>query len=86
MVKRQSKAKTFSMAKHVMLGVLLIHLVSLPILYISIIDAYENNVEEQFVGHVREVAGLLSDVIASNQSVGSADEAVLLMESALLGG
>ncbi len=69
-----------------MLGVLLIHLVSLPILYVTIIDAYENNVEEQFVAHVREVAGLLSDVIASNQSVGSADEAVLLMESALLGG
>ena len=69
-----------------MLGVLLIHLVLLPFLYVTIIDIYKNNVEDQFVGHVRELTGLLSDVIAANESIDSADEAVSLMESALLGG
>lgn len=69
-----------------MLGVLLIHLVSLPFLYVTIIDIYKNNVEEQFVGQVRQLTGLLSDFITGNESIDSANEVVLLMESALLGG
>lgn len=86
MVKKLKDNMTYSMTRHVMLGVLFIHLVSLPFLYITIIDTYKNNVEEQFIGHARELTGLLSDFIASIESVGSTNETVLLMESALLGG
>jgi len=69
-----------------MLGVLLIHLLSLPFLYVTIIDIYKNNVEEQFIGHVRELTGLLSDFIPASQNVESANKTVFLMESAMLGG
>jgi diguanylate cyclase (GGDEF)-like protein len=86
MVMPVKKTKTFSMASHVMVGVFLIHVVLLPVLYVTIIDIYKKNVEEQFVGHVREVTGLLSDVLAANESVESTNKPVLLMESALLGG
>ena len=86
MVSKSTNPKTYSMTRHVMLGVLLIHLVSLPFLYATIIDIYKNNVEEQFVGHVRELTGLLSDLITVNESIDSSNEAVLLMESVLLGG
>lgn len=71
------------MTSHVMLGVLMIHAVLLPVLYVTIMDVYKKNVEEQFVGHVREVSGLLADVIASNESI---EKVTSLMESALLGG
>ena len=83
MVVQTKENKTFSMTSHVMVGVLLIHIVLLPILYLTIIDIYKKNVEEQFVGHVREVSGLLSDVIATNESI---ESNILLMESVLLGG
>ena len=83
---RLRKDKTYSMTRHVILGVLLIHLVSLPFLYFTIIDIYKNNVEEQFVGHVRELTGLLSDFIDAKESIDSENEVVLQMESALLGG
>ncbi|MBT8133922.1 MAG: bifunctional diguanylate cyclase/phosphodiesterase [Gammaproteobacteria bacterium] len=69
-----------------MLGVLLIHLLSLPFLYVTIIGIYKNNAEEQFIGHVRELTGLLSDFIPANEAVDSANETVFLMESAMLGG
>jgi diguanylate cyclase (GGDEF)-like protein len=69
-----------------MMGVLFIHLISLPFLYATIIDIYKNNVEEQFVGHVRELTGLLSDLITANESIDNSNEAVQLMESVLLGG
>ena len=69
-----------------MLGVLLIHIVSLPLLYFTIIDIYKNNVEEQYVGHVRETSGLLADFITANDPIESTDKTILLMESALLGG
>jgi len=78
--------KTFSMTSHVMVGVLLIHIVLLPVLYLTIVDIYKENVEEQFVGHVRQVTGLLSDVISASESVDGSNKPVLLMESALLGG
>ena len=78
--------KTFGMTTHVMVGVLMIHVILLPILYLTIIDTYKNNAEEQFVGHVREVTGLLSDVISSSESMEDSNRPVLLMESALLGG
>jgi diguanylate cyclase (GGDEF)-like protein len=83
MVMHVNIPKTFGMTSHVMLGVLLMHLVLLPILYSTIIDIYKKNVEEQFVGHVRELTGLLTDVIATNQSI---ESTVSLMESTLLGG
>lgn len=86
MVVQLKNSKTFGMTTHVMLGVLLIHLVLLPVLYVTIIDIYKQNAEEQFVGHVREVTGLLADVIAANESIESVNNPVLLMESALLGG
>lgn len=86
MVKHVKDTKTFSMTSHVMLGVFLLHIVLLPVLYITIIDIYKKNAEEQFVGHVREVTGLLSDVIATNEYSENGSQPVLLMESALLGG
>ena len=86
MVTPVKNAKTFGMTTHVMVGVLLIHMVLLPVLYLTIIDIYKNNVEEQFVGHVREVTGLLSDVISSSDSDAGPNKSILLMEAALLGG
>lgn len=83
MVTLAEKTRSFSLAGHVMVGVLMIHIVLLPVLYVTIIDIYKKNVEEQFVGHVREVSGLLSDVIAINKSI---KNSVVLMESALLSG
>ena len=78
--------KSFGMTTHVMVGVLLIHVILLPVLYVTIIDIYKDNVEEQFVGHVREVTGLLSDVISTSESLKDKNGAVLLMDTALLGG
>ena len=86
MVSRLKKSKTYSMTRHVMMGVLIIHLVSMPVLYFTIINIYKKNVEEQFVGHVRESTGMMSDFIAANESINNEDEIVSLMESALLGG
>ena len=86
MVMHVKGIKTFGMTTHVMVGVLIIHVILLPILYLTIIDIYKKNVEEQFVGHVREVTGLLSDVISSSESMEDFNKPVLLMESALLGG
>ena len=86
MVKYVKAPKTFSMAMNVMVGVLIIHIVLLPVLYLTIIDIYKKNTEEQFIGHVREVIGLLSDVISASESIEGSNKPVLLMESALLSG
>jgi len=86
MVMHVKGLKSLSMTTHVMVGVLLIHIVLLPVLYVTIIDIYKNNVEEQFVGHVREITGLISDVISASESVEDTSKPVLLMESALLSG
>jgi diguanylate cyclase (GGDEF)-like protein len=86
MVSGLNKLKTFSMTRHVMMGILIIHIVSMPVLFFTIINIYKKNVEEQFVGHVRESTGLMSDFIAANESIDNKDEVVSLMESALLGG
>ena len=74
------------MTWHVMVGVLLIHLVSLPFLYATILDTFRDNAEEQFVGHVREVTGLLADLMSTSAAADDERELILLMESALLAG
>ena len=86
MVDQAENYKSFSMTSHVMLGVLLIHLILLPILYTTIVDIYEKNAEEQFIGHVREITGLLSDVISADEEIVDANKTLLLMEYALLSG
>lgn len=83
MVSRVKKNNAFSMTSHVMAGVFFIHAILLPIFYIMIIEIYKDNVAEQFVGYVREVTGLVSDVIIADQT---SDNIELVMETALLGG
>ena len=42
MVNSQEGAKNYSMTWHMMFSVLLIHIIALPILYITIIDIYRS--------------------------------------------
>lgn len=59
-----SGKKGFGLTSHVMAGALLIHAILIPVLYMNINKTFRNSAEEQFIGHAREIAGLLVDLIS----------------------
>ena len=85
MVKSWLHRKLFSINGYILVGLVLVLIVSMPFLYKNIMDAYRNSVFEQFQTHIREEAGLLSDVMAM-LNMEKRDEINRIIESALLKG
>ena len=76
----------FGLTSHVMAGALIIHLILLPILYINISNAFKHSAEEQFIGHAREIAGLLGDLFSVVDLSQNTQSLSSFMDYALLSG
>ncbi len=81
-----TRNKRFGLTSHVMAGVLLIHLILLPVLYININKAFKSTAEEQFIGHAREIAGLLADLFSVVNLAKNKNSLSTFMDYALLSG
>jgi diguanylate cyclase (GGDEF)-like protein len=78
--------KRFGLTSHVMAAALLIHLVLLPVLYINISKTFKNSAEEQFIGHAREIGGLLGDLFSIVNLAEDRKSLSSFMDYALLSG
>ncbi len=85
MVKEWIHKKLFSINGYIMVGVMFVLVVSMPFLYKNIMGAYRSSVFEQFQTHIREEAGLLSDVL-STTNIGNKDDVRAILDSVLLKG
>lgn len=74
------------MTTHVMAGALLIHIVLLPVLYITISDTFRNSAEEQFIGNAREISGILADMFSVVNLTRNRESLQSFMDYALLSG
>ena len=74
------------LTSHVMAGALLIHIILIPFLYININKTFRSSAEEQFIGHAREIAGLLGDLFSVVDLADSNESLSSFMDYALLSG
>lgn len=80
------KNKILSITAFVIFAVILVHVVIMPFLYQAITSGYKANAYEQFVGHVTEVSGLLSDVLSSKNLDEEKEDIINVINTAVLGG
>ena len=78
--------KRFGLTSHVMAGALLIHVILIPVLYININKTFRNSAEEQFIGHAREIAGLLGDLLSVVSLADDKEQMASFMDYVLLSG
>jgi diguanylate cyclase (GGDEF)-like protein len=82
----KTENRRFGLTSHVMAGALLIHVILLPILYLNISDTFKNSAEEQFIGHAREISGLLGDLFSVADLTENKNNLSSFMDYALLTG
>lgn len=86
MVKGRFKNRVFSITSYIIVAVILVHLAVMPFLYQTITQSYKDSSYEQFIGHVTEVAGLLSDVLSTKSQKDNREDIINILDSAILGG
>lgn len=86
MVRRWNNKILFSLTGYVIAGVIIAHLVLTPLLHQTILNTYKHNTHEQFISHIREVTGLLADVLTTNHQQQDYEGIVEVLNSAILGG
>lgn len=86
MVRLWNNRMLFSLTGYVIAGVIIAHLILTPLLYQTILNTYKHNTHEQFISHIREVTGLLGDVLITNHQQQDYEGIVDVLNSAILGG
>ncbi|MBE9516570.1 MAG: hypothetical protein IME93_06290, partial [Proteobacteria bacterium] len=86
MVTSRLKSWICSLSGYTISAILLIHILVVPILYKTIMDAYRDNSYEQFISHSRSVSGLLADAISAKSISQNMPYINHILDSALLGG
>ena len=85
MVANWLQKRLFSINGYMLVGVVSVLLVSMPFLYKNLMNTYKRSVFEQFETHIRDEAGLLSDVM-SMHGVDNHEEIDSVVNLALLKG
>ncbi len=85
-MKEGFKNRLFSITSYVIVGVIAVHVVLIPLFYITITDTYKKGKFEGFVTHATEVSGLLSNVMSSKDFNINRDEIRNILSASVLGG
>lgn len=77
--------KLFSITSYVIISVIVVHMMVMPFLYKSITETYKYSSFEQFVSHVTEISGLLTDVLSSKDVIEDHTDIVNIINAVILG-
>ncbi len=86
MVDQHSRRKNFSITTYMIVAIICIHMLVLPVLYLTITNGYKDSLYEQFVSHVTEVSGLLADVLSTKSLEQDREDIINILETSILGG
>jgi len=86
MVNKVMQYKKLSITSYMVIGIILVHMVILPFLYLTITNGYRDSSYEQFTSHVTEVSGLLADVLSTKSLEHDREDIINLLETSVLGG
>ena len=80
------KDRFYSITSYVIISIILVHLAVVPFLYKTITIGYKTSVNEQFVSHITETSGLLSDVLSSYSLHNDKDSIQNILNTSILSG
>jgi signal transduction histidine kinase len=75
-----------SISSRMLLALLTIHAILLPALFYGVLTIVKNGQQDAFVDHARNSAIIIADILEANHPLGSEQEIIRQLDSAVLGG